>query len=219
MCFGRCQLDAIQGSVAAAASVGLGWGDIAKIVLASGVVAALIGWLKDWLFKIRDRRLDAKFAAIELIAVLDLYTLQSRRNVRDYHEYAASLDPHTDYQNWPSCAHPDLDISRDALKHLDSKHASALVSIATEKALANQHLHAIHDASFDPTEVYAHEADVVGYFGYEVYLLANKLRRRYKLPPFGDRWGVSDEFPDLLHSWIETKNEVRTRSEPRPESE
>jgi len=214
MCVGRCQVDAIQGSAAAAASTGLGWGDIAKIVLASGVVAALIGWLKDWLFKIRDRRLDARFAAVELIAVLDLYALQSRRNVRDYHEYAASLDPHTDYQNWPSCAYPDLDISRDALKYLDSKHASALVSIATEKALANQHLHAIHDASFDPTEVYGHEAEIVGYFGYEVYLLANELRKEYKLPPFGQRWGVTDEFPDLLLSWQKTKKVVLKQAKP-----
>ncbi|WP_256831706.1 hypothetical protein [Pseudomonas sp. Pse1] len=193
----------------------LGWGDILKIVLASGVVASVIGWLKDWLFKSRDRARDAKFVAIGVIAKLDLYALQSRFNRRDYYEYSAGLDPHTHYQNWPNCPYPELDITNDELKHLDAEYASDLAWLTTEKALANEHLYAIHDASFDPTEVHAHQAEVVGYFGYESYLLACKLRGKHGLPSFGQRWGVSDEFPDLLLAWEETKKEVIKRSWPR----
>lgn len=79
----------------------LGWGDIAKIVLASGVVAALIGWLKDWIFKSRDQRKEAKFAAIEVVGKLDHYARESSRNVRRYREMSAQLDVHVHYQNWP----------------------------------------------------------------------------------------------------------------------
>ncbi|KTC11324.1 hypothetical protein AO391_26500 [Pseudomonas marginalis ICMP 9505] len=194
-----------------AATAVLGWGDIVKIVLASGVVAALIGVAKDWFFKSRERKQEAIFSAIGLVAKLDLYVIQSRRNVWDYSEAAAPLEPERDYQDWPTCAYPDLDISELALKHLNREHASDFAWIATDKALASQHLNAIYDASWDPTEVHAHKAEVVGYFGYEAYLLASKLRKEYGLPPFGQRWGVDDDFSDLAHAWQETKKEVAKR--------
>ena len=192
----------------------LAWSDIFKIVLASGVVASLIGWLKDWLLKNRERVRDAKFSAIGVIAKLDLYALQSRRNVRDYYELVAQLEPERDYQNWPSCEYPELEISREELKSLDPHEASALVWLTTDKALAGQHLYEIHDDAWDPTEVYGHQAQVVGYFGYEAYLLAEKLRKKFNLPPCGQRWGTSDDFTDLHHAWNETKNEVRKRALP-----
>ncbi|AMS13159.1 hypothetical protein A3218_02080 [Pseudomonas chlororaphis] len=150
----------------------LGWGEIVKIVLASGVVAAFIGWAKDLLFKSRERKQEAVFAAIGLVAKLDLYVLQSRRNVWDYKDFTAQLTPERDYQDWPACSYPDLDIPDSTLKQLSRQHASDFAWIATDKALASQHLSAIHDAAWDPTEVHAHKADVVGYFGYEAYLLA-----------------------------------------------
>ncbi len=189
----------------------LGWGDIVKIVLASGVVAALIGVAKDWFFKSRERKQEAVFCAIGLVAKLDLYVLQSRRNVQNYNELTAQLFPERDYQDWPSCSYPDLDIADVALKHLSREHASDFAWVATDKALASQHLSAIHDASWDPTEVHAHKAEVVGYFGYEAYLLAGKLRKEYGLPPFGQRWGVDDDFSDLEGAWRETKKEVAKR--------
>ncbi|MDC7818314.1 hypothetical protein [Pseudomonas sp. BLCC-B112] len=197
----------------------LGWGDILKIVLASGVVATVIGWFKDWLFKSRERARDAKFAAIGVIAKLDLYVIQSRQSVRDYNEVTAGLDPQTHYQDWPRCVYPDLDIAEDELKQLGAEYSSDLAWLATEKALASEHLYSIYDASWDPTEVHAHKAEVVGYFGYEVYLLASKLRAAFGLPPFGLRWGIEDDFQDLLRSWEETKKEVAKRSWPRPTKE
>src|SRR5690606_30895409 len=133
------------------------------------------GWIKDWLFKRRDRARDAKFAAIGVIAKLDLYVIQSRQSVRDYDEVTAGMDPQVDYQNWPRCTYPDLVIPEEALKQLDAEHASDLASLATEKALASEHLYSIHDASWDPTEVHSHKAEIVGYFGYEAYLIASKL--------------------------------------------
>ncbi len=197
----------------------LGWGDILKIVLASGVVASAIGWLKDWLLKSRDRARDAKFVAIGVIAKLDLYALKSRINRRNYYDFSASLVPERDYQKWPNCSYPELDITADELKYLDVEHASHLAWLTTEKALASEHLYAIHDAAFDPTEVDGHKAEVVGYFGYEAYLLACKLRSKHGLQSFGQRWGVSDDFPDLLQAWEETKKEVAKRSWPRQEDQ
>lgn len=192
----------------------LGWGEIIKIVLASGVVAAVVGVLKEIFFKSRDRQADAKYAAIRVVAKLDLYVLQSRSNVSNYYECSGGLDPHEHYQNWPDCPYPELDISTDELKLFSTEHASALAWIATEKAIARQHLIAINEAAWDPTEVYGHQADVVGYFGYEAYLLAGKLRRRHGLPSFGERWGVHDDFSDLLRAWNDTKKEVAKRREP-----
>ncbi|KFE44226.1 hypothetical protein [Pseudomonas congelans] len=189
----------------------LGWGDILKIVFASGLVAALIGLAKDFFFRHRDRLLDAKFSAIEAIAKLDLYALNSRSNIRNYHEQSASLSPENDYQQWPCCSYPDLEISTEVLKKLEAEHASDIAWLSTEKALAGEHLHAIYDASFDPTEVYDHQAEVVGFFGYEAYLLAEKLRSKYELKSFGERWGVNDGFPDLKNAWEETKKEIAKR--------
>lgn len=186
----------------------LGWGDILKIVLASGVVAAAIGWLKDLVFKQRDRARDAKFSAIGVIAKLDLYALQSRANVRNYFDHIASLEPQRDYLNWPSCSYPETGITNEELKSLSYQHASDLAWIATEKALASHHLYAVNEDAHTPIDVYTHEADVVGYFGYEAFILARKLREKYSLPSFGKRWGASDEFADLLHSWMKTKAAV-----------
>lgn len=197
----------------------LGWGDILKIVLASGVVAAVIGWLKDWHFKKRDRAREAKFAAIGVISKLDLYSIQSRQNVRDYYDVTAGMNPHEHYRDWPTCSYPELVVDEDTLRQLDAEHASDLLSFAAEKALVRDHLYAIHEASFDPTEVDGHRAVIVGYFGYEAYLLASKLRESFGLPLFGRLWGIEDDFPDLLHYWQETKKEVAKRSGPRSESE
>ncbi|WP_152597684.1 hypothetical protein [Pseudomonas lutea] len=201
-------MDTAQQVVAAS----LGWGDIAKIVLASGVVAALIGIAKDSFFRYRDRLKDAEFSAIEVIAKLDLYALNSRRNIREYYELSSPLNPHNDYQNWPGCNYPDLDISNDVLKKLSAEHASDVAWLSTEKALAGEYLHAVYDESYDPTKVHDHKAEVVGFFGYEAFLLAEKLRTKYRLKSFGQRWGVSDGFPDLQSYWNETKKEIAKRS-------
>lgn len=192
----------------------LGWGELVKIVLASGVVASLIGVAKDWFFKSRERKHEAVFAAIGLIAKLDLYVLQTRRNVWDYKDLVSQLTPERDYQSWPTCSYPDLDVSESALKQLSREQASDFARIATDKALASQHLSAIYDAALDPTEVDMHKAEMVGYFGYEAYLLAEKLRRDYDLPPFGQRWGVEDDFSDLERAWKKTKKEVARRASP-----
>ncbi|WMJ01990.1 hypothetical protein [Pseudomonas chlororaphis] len=187
--------------------------------MASGVVAALIGWLKDWLLKSRDQARNANFAAIGVIAKLDLYALHSRSNVWGYHEETAGLDPQAHYQNWPSCSYPELTIADDELRHLDVEHASDLAWLTTEKALASQHLRVIYEASFDPTEVHRHQAEVVGYFGYEAYLLASKLRKKYGLSSFGQRWGVDDDFSDLERAWLRTKSEVAKRARPITEDD
>lgn len=192
----------------------LGWGELVKIVLASGVVASLISVAKDWFFKSWERQHEAVFAAIGLVAKLDLYVLQTRRNVWDYKDLAAQLTPERDYQDWPTCSYPDLDISESMLKQLSREHASDFAWITTDRALANQHLSAFHDAAWDPTEVHTHKADVVGYFGYEAHLLAEKLRKDYGLPPFGLRWGVDDDFSDLERSWRKTKKEVAKLARP-----
>lgn len=192
----------------------LGWGEIVKIVLASGVVAALISAAKDWIFRSRERKQEARFAAIGLVAKLDLYVLHSRRNLWSYRDAVGPLIPERDYQDWPVCSYPDMDISDSSLKHLSTEHASDLAWIATEKALASQHLSDIEDSSFTPIDVNAHKAEVVGYFGYEAYLLAKKLREEFALPPFGLRWGVDDDFSDLEVAWKRTKKEVAKRARP-----
>ena len=125
------------------------------------------------------------------------------------------MEPHADYLNWPSCSYPETGITNEELRHLNSEHASDVAWIATEKALASHHLYAVNEAAHTPIDVYTHEADVVGYFGYEAYLLAGKLREKYSLPSFGKRWGTSDEFPDLLHSWMKTKAAVSKFAKPR----
>lgn len=212
-------MESLQAATSVTASPGLGWTDLAKIVLASGVVATLIGWLKDGVFKWRDRARAAKYTAIGLIARLDLYALQSRTNQRNYRDSAASLEPHRDYMHWPSCAYPDFHVSDEELRGLDPELASNLAWIATEKVLANLHLHAIDDDAHTPMEVYDHESEVVGYFGYEAYLLALKLRDKFSLPSFGKRWGIDDEFSDLLASWMKTKAEVSRLNRRRQPSE
>ncbi|WP_342309754.1 hypothetical protein WLF14_14175 [Pseudomonas fluorescens] len=192
----------------------LGWGDIVKIVLASGVVAALIGVAKDWFFRSREQKQEARFAAVGLVAKLDLYVLHSRRNLWLYRDAADQLIPERDYQQWPVCAYPDMDISDESLKHIGTEHASSLAWISTEKALASQHLSAVEESSFNPIDVHGHKAEIVGYFGYEAYLLAKKLREEFTLPPFGQRWGVDDNFSDLELAWHRTKRAVAKRAQP-----
>lgn len=185
----------------------LGWIDITKIVLASGVVAAFIGWLKDGVFKALERRKTAKYSAIGVVAKLDLYVLQTRVNVRAYWDHVQQLDPHTDYMNWPSCPYPELNVSDIEIHSLDAEHASRLAWVATEKAFANQHLHEVDEQALAPFDVYNEEAEVIGYFGYEAYLLAQALRDTYSLPPLGSRWEADDRFEDLKQSWAHTRTE------------
>jgi hypothetical protein len=189
----------------------LGWGDIAKIVLASGVVAALIGWLKDWIFRTRDTRKAAKFAAIGIVGKLDEYTHQSSRRVSSYREQTAQMDPHAHHQSWPSCTYPDLDISQDLLKLIDTEIACEVAWFATTQAHANEYLYYIYESSVDPTEGGNAQAELVGFMGYEAYELATKLRDRYGLLRYAHRWELAGEFQDLQKDWIKVRNDIATR--------
>jgi hypothetical protein len=189
----------------------LGWGDIVKIVLASGVVAALIGWLKDWVFKSRDQRKEAKFAAIEVVGKLDQYARQSSRSVKQYREISAQLDVHAHYQSWPSCNYPDLDVSRDALKSIDTDLASEVAWFATTQAHADEYLYYVYDQSVDPTEGPNSKATVVGFMGYEAYELACKLRKHYGLMAYATRWELAGDFEDLQNDWKKVKKEIADR--------
>jgi hypothetical protein len=175
----------------------LGWGDIAKIVLASGVVAALIGWLKDWVFKSRDQRKEAKFAAIEVVGALDRYARESSRNVRRYREMCAQLDVHANHQSWPSCTYPELEVIRDSLKSINTDLASEVAWFATTKDHADEYLFYIYDQSVDPLEGAESRATVIGFMGYEAYELACKLRKHYRLMDYATRWELAGNFEDL----------------------
>lgn len=189
----------------------LGWGDLAKIVLASGVVAALIGWLKDWVFKSRDQRKEAKFAAIEVVGKLDQYARESSRNVRRYREMSAQLDVHAHYQNWPSCTYPELEVGRDSLKSIDTDLASEVAWFATTKEHADEYLFYIYDQSVDPMEGPDSRATVIGFMGYEAYVLACKLRKRYHLMAYATRWELAGDFEDLHSDWKKVKKEMADR--------
>ncbi|MFL1502125.1 hypothetical protein ACI77N_13145 [Pseudomonas sp. S191] len=189
----------------------LGWGDILKIVLASGVVAAAIGWLKDWVFKSRDQRKEAKFAAIEIVGKLDQYARQSSRSVYHYRDITAQLDPHVHFQNWPSCTYPDLEVSRDALKSIDTDLASEVAWFATTQAHADEYLYYIYDQSADPFEDPDARASVVGFMGYEAYELACKLREHYGLMAYATRWELAGDFQDLHRDWKKIKKDIADR--------
>ena len=189
----------------------LGWGDIAKIVLASGVVAAIIGVFKDWWFRRGDDRKAAKFAAIEVVGKLDQYAHQSSMRISTYRETAAQLDPATHYQNWPSCTIPDIDISFDALRFLDTELACEIAWFATTQAHANEYGYYIYECSGDPTESSGAKAELVGFMGYEAFELAGKLRKRYGLLTYAHRWELAGKFEDLHRDWVKVKNDIATR--------
>ncbi|MFG0500801.1 hypothetical protein H0H12_12955 [Pseudomonas putida] len=194
----------------------LGWGDIAKIVLASGVVAALIGWVKDWIFRSGDSSKAATFAAIDIVGKLDMYAHQSSRNVSFYREHTAQMCSLRDYQNWPSCSYPELEVSQDVLKLIDTELACEVAWFATTQANANEYLYYVYSDSYDPTEGSDAKAELVGFMGYEAYLLAGKLRDRYGLLRYAHRWELAGDFQDLQSDWGKVKKDVAARlSQPR----
>ncbi len=186
----------------------LGTLDLLKIVLASGVVAAAVGWAKDVYFTRKQNALDARFAAIEIVAKLELFALRAQRNVENYWELVRQLEPQCDYHRWPHCSYPELDIEKQLLKLMDLETSSSIAWLETEKALAAQHLYHIHEDSIDPTDSSDHGAYVVAYFGHEALLMAQKLRKKHGLSSFGQRWRVTEEIPVLKRGWDETIKQI-----------
>ncbi|MCV9917792.1 hypothetical protein OIU19_03220 [Pseudomonas sp. BT-42-2] len=195
------------------ASIAISWLDVGKIVLGSGVVAGIVGWIKDSWNKRSDRRREAKYAAIEALAMLDLYVLESRKNVRRYYEDSAGLTPEAHYQMWPSCSYPDFLFPQETLKRLSAEDACRISWLSTEKEVAHQYLAAIHEDELDPTRVEGHQAKMVGYFGYEAFLLSKSMRARYRLSSMPRAMNADDHFDDLFSYWLSTKSEFEKRSE------
>ncbi|WP_038995160.1 hypothetical protein [Pseudomonas putida] len=196
----------------------LGLGDIAKIVLASGVVAAFIGFFKDWWFRRGDHRKAAKFAAIEIVGKLDQYAHQSSMRVSEYRELAAQLNPAAHYQNWPLCTYPSLEMSQDTLKCVDSDLACEVAWFATTQAHANEYVYYTCECTGDPTEAADAKAELVGFMGYEAFELASKLRKRYGLLAYAHRWELAGSFEDLYSDWVKVKNDIATRISYRKEA-
>lgn len=189
----------------------LGWGDIAKIVLASGVVAALIGWIKDWFFRSTDTSKAAKFAAIGVVGKLDEYAHRSSQRISSYREETAQLQPHVHYLNWPTCSYPELSVDQELLKLIDTELACEVAWFATTQAHASEYVYYIYEHSADPTEGRDAQAELVGFMGYEAYELATKIRNRYGLLKYAHRWDLAGEFNDLQRDWKKVKNDLSIR--------
>jgi hypothetical protein len=158
----------------------IGWVDLVKIVLASGVVSAVVANIIQWW---RESRKDAKkiateatLNAIALVGVLDRYVAHCYSEIRK-HDQAGYK---TGSLGW--CDTPELQLDGIKLDHFKPAVLAKLVWLKTERGLAFNAAHSALEKDQCPDDYNEDLMSIYGYSGFELSVVSQMLRRQYKLP-------------------------------------
>ena len=173
---------------------GLGWSDIIKIVLASGVVATIISsgitWVKEKAQRDGQRKLDAEFDAIHLISKLDALAVRCANNFWEYHKLWNEARGTIHERDVAGCTKPDIAIDAASLSKIDRSLACRIAWLENDISLGADEIRSRWEAYMDTDDANEHYANLVGYFGYEALMISKLLRAKYSLTHEGPRWGM-----------------------------
>lgn len=169
--------------------------DLIKIALTSGVVAAVVSGIAQWLREaghrtwVRSRAAESE--AIFIAAKLDAIALDCARNIFDFdeqlHDY---IDTHGAAPS-PSCTMPSHSFSGIPIANIDRGLAAKIAWLENEVRSGQQIISIRYALYLDPPEAFEQHRNLVGYLGYEAMVIARQLREKYKLRPSVAKWGVS----------------------------
>ena len=186
---------------------GLGWLDVGKIVLASGVVSAFVSqglqWLKESRKDAKKFKAEASLNAIGLVGVLDRYVAQCHSKVQQYDQ-----DP-SYYLESKWCYPPDLDLSQVKLEFFSAEVLAKLAWLKTERFLALDQASGAMDRGADLEGYQDHCVSITGYSGYEIAMVAKLIRQQHKLPELSSGWSLENKIVSLRPFWQRAKDTLQ----------
>lgn len=188
----------------------IGWLDITKIVLASGLVSALVVQAIQWFRESRKEKVksqqEVKAQAIKLVAVMEGYFLQCYQEVQ-HHERLSSEYQYYENKDW--CRVPELDTGAVRLEVLPADIQSKIAWIGTESFLFHMSASEELEGNFDPEDYAYHRISIVGYFGYAAAELAGELRAKYQLPALMSGWSLEPRIKWMKQYWVRSKKDLQ----------
>ena len=187
--------------------VSIGGWDIAKIVLASGVVSALVSqglqWLKESRKDAKKLRAEATLNAIGLVGILDRYIGECHRRVKEYDgDVSLYLE-----SNW--CSPPDLDIADAKLEFFSVEVLAKLAWLKTERGLAFDRAVFALEREAHPEGYQDHCISITGYSGYEIATVAALIRKEHRLPELSSGWTLRERIAELKPYWARAKDTLQ----------
>jgi len=183
--------------------VSIGWWDISKIVLASGLLSALVSqglqWLKESRREVRKYKAEATLNAIGLVGILDRYVSRCHQKIKKYDGAP------TYYSSSEWCYPPDLDLADAKLEYFNGKVLSKLAWLKTERALALDIASDVLERQSDPESYQDHCVNITGYSGYEIALVSRLIRKEHKLPELSSCQAMTDKVEGLRIYWERAK--------------
>jgi hypothetical protein len=183
--------------------VTIGWWDIAKIVLASGALAAGLQWLKESRKDAKKFKAEATLNAIGLVGILDRYVGRCYREVK---KYDGEVQYYVD-SDW--CVTPELDIGDAKLDYFSASVLARLAWLKTERTLAFDHAADTLDFMHDAEGYQDHCISITGYCGYEIALVAQTVRKEHGLPELSSEWNMKGKVSELKIYWSRAKNTLQ----------
>ena len=160
--------------------------DVVQIALGSGAIAALVGgvfqWIRDGIKNYREERKSARTDAIHLITKLDVLAMTCAKNLWGFSE---EMDQYrgTRYgdNSYPRCKKPELGIDQSELGRIDYNIAAQIAWLENEFLLGRQMISIKMELSSNPPEIEDAFSDLVGHYGFRGLVLAEALRKKYKI--------------------------------------
>jgi hypothetical protein len=172
----------------------IGVADIAKIILGSGVVAAVLGggfqWIKEIFVKRSELRHEAEIDAIHLISKLDSLAVACANNYWSYHFIADQLrDTHNEHKT-PGCSKPSLDLDGVSLDKIKRSIACRIAWLENDVSLGGDIIQSRWEHYLDSDDASDHFANLVGFFGHQALEISKALKKEYGLTYTGENWGM-----------------------------
>lgn len=175
--------------------------ELVKIGLSGGLVVGVTTFLlnltKDY-FAGRAKKADeASFDALFIIARLDALVVECANSVWDYNSRVVQLRGTEHEDKIGSCKRPDTPLEDLKLDKIDRALAARLIWLENEIIRGGRVIMARWEAYLDSDEANEQNTSLVGYYGWEAWLISEALREKYSLRYTGPGWGM-DAVKDLL---------------------
>ncbi|WP_416638416.1 hypothetical protein [Pseudomonas sp. OHS18] len=168
--------------------------ELIKIGLSGGLVVGITTFLlnltKDY-FAGRAKKADeASFDALFIIARLDALVVECANSIWDYNNQVAQLMGTEHEDKIGSCSRPDTPLEDLKLDKVDRALAARLIWLENEIIRGGRVILARWELYLDSDEANEQNTSLVGYYGWEAWLISEALRDKYSLRYTGPGWGM-----------------------------
>lgn len=168
--------------------------ELIKIGLSGGLVVGLttffLNLIKDYLAGRAKKANEASFDALFIIARLDALVVECANSIWDYSNLLSQVRGTEHEREIGSCNRPDIQLEDLKLDKIDRALAARLIWLENEIIRGGRVIMARWELYLDSDEANEQNTSLVGYYGWEAWLISEALREKYSLKYAGPDWGM-----------------------------